>query len=633
MHVLDLLRAAPGVVIFGLLPGLGLATLLVPRWSAWLRLAAAPGLSAGVVGILGLAAHDARAPFRPWWVGLVIALLLAAALWRRHTARAATDGPQPKQRPPRGARFREAAPQLVALACGVVLAATVAVAFRNEPVPVDSDPAVHAAVAERIAQQGDILPVLPVPVEHTGVVRPRAAAEAVAALAASAGAASPTQALLPEALLAILLTPLGLCMLALELTRSRAVAALAAPLAAGMAYPALPILFGELPLLVDSTLVVPLVIAALRVLRADDRAGNATLLTAATASVWVIHGTEALTAAVVAVPLALFALREMPRARWLRGAVTAVVACAAGALLVHLLTRVPAVASPITDAVGGAAVPEATTVGGGVSVADFPRDFIDFVFPQRLWLVPYALGLIAAVRTRGLRGLFVAHLLFVLFLLDVTTHRLLIGVWERVFPWSEPDRLASVQYWVLPVMMAAGLVLAWQWLRDRVPDRRVALVAAAVVAGLAVGIGRDHDAHTYANATSSVGMVSAADLRVMEQMAGQLPASTAVLTDGYDDAGQWIAALTPDAQFLTKDYLISHPQDARVAAVAGACTDPQSAAKALRGSGAVFVGARVRATAKYHWDAACIARLPGVRLLAEEHDGGRISAAFAVTAP
>jgi hypothetical protein len=513
----------------------------------------------------------------------------------------------------------------------VVLAATVAVAFRDQPVPVDSDPAVHAAVAERIARQGDILPVLPAPVEHTGTVRPRAAAEAVAAFAASAGATSPTQALLPVGLLAVLLTPLGLCMLALELTGSRAVAALAAPLAAGMAYPALPVLFGELPLLVDSTLVLPLVIAVLRLLRDDDRAGNAALLTAATASIWVIHGTEAVTAAVVAGALAVFALFQVPRARWLRGALTAVAACAVGALLVHLLTRLPALAAPVADPSAGAVVPEATTVGGGVSVADFPRDFVDFVFPQRIWLVPYALGLVAAVRVRALRGLLLAHLILALCLLDVTTHRVLIAVWERVFPWSEPDRLASVQYWALPVAMAAGVVLAGQFLAQRVRERRLIAAAGVAVAAVAVGVGRDHDAHTYADATRSVGVVTAADLRVMQRMASELPPGTPVLANGIDDAGQWTTALTPDPLLLSKDYVIAHPQEPRIAALAGACGDPETARAALAGAGAVFVGARERAGAKHHWDAACIARVPGLRLLAEERDGELVSAAFEVS--
>ncbi len=627
MPLSDLVRAVPGIVVFGLLPGLALGTLIAPRWSGWLRLAAAPGLSAGLVGVLGLAAHDVHLPFRAWWVGALTGVLLLAAGWRLRTARTALKPTH---------RLRSHYPQVVALACGLVVAATAVVAFHDQPLPVDSDPAVHAAVAERIAAQGDILPILPVPVQQTGTVRPRAAAEAVAAFAASTGAPSPTQALAPEALLAVLLLPLSLCLLALELTRSRPIAALAPALAAGLPLPALPVLFGEIPLLVDATLVVPMVIAALRALRGGDRRTAAALLAAGTASIWVIHGTEALTAAVVAAPLGLLLLARpgTDRRDWLRGAVTAVAACAAGALLVHLLTRLPALPAGVTPAGGGATAPEATTVGGGVALGDFPRAFVDFVFPQPIWLVPYGLGLVAAARRAELRGLLVAHAVLVLCLLDVSTHRVLLTLWEKVFPWSEPDRLASLQYWVLPVMMAAGVVAAASALRSRLPDPRAALrfaaPAAAVVAALAVALGSSHDAATYGTATTSVGMVTGADLSVMAAMSRQLPSGTPVLTDGIDDAGQWLTALTPDPLYLSKDWVIAHPHEARIAAVAQACTDPQAAAAALTGVGAVFVGAAERAGAEHRWSADCVARIPGLRLIAEARQGDRVAAAFAV---
>jgi hypothetical protein len=189
-------------------------------------------------------------------------------------------------------------------------------------------------------------------------------------------------------------------------------------------------------------------------------------------------------------------------------------------------------------------------------------------------------------------------------------------------------------------MMARGVVLAAQALGARLSAAglsaarlaRYGAAAALVVAGIAVALGRDHDAHTYADATRVVGMVTPADLRVMRQMATALPPGTPVFANGIDDAGQWSTALTPDPIYLTKDWLIAHPHDTRVAAVADACTDPQSARRALEGAGAVFVGARERAAAKHHWDAGCIDGIPGVRLIAEERDGaGHVSAAFEVT--
>src|SRR5690348_4233871 len=101
MPLSDLARAIPGIAVFGLLPGLALATLLAPRWSAWLRLAAAPGLSAGLVGLLGLLAHDVHAPLRAWWVGAVTLVLLVAATWRWRVSGGASR--DPRQRTTRAA--------------------------------------------------------------------------------------------------------------------------------------------------------------------------------------------------------------------------------------------------------------------------------------------------------------------------------------------------------------------------------------------------------------------------------------------------------------------------------------------------------------------------------------------------
>ena len=650
MPLTDLLHALPGVLVFGLVPGLLLAMALAPRWSAWLRLAAAPGLSAGLLGVLGLLAHDLHVAFRPWWVGIVMLALLGAAVVRTMRVRSQAQAQAPAQAPAVHSRHAARAllaanaPQLLALACGLVAVGTIAAALHDEPLPLDSDPAVHAAVAERIAAGGDILPVIPNPVDHSASVRPRAGAEAVAAFAASLGAPSPTAALLPAALLAVVLAPLGVCLLALELTGSRAIAALAPVLAAGSPYPALPVAFGELPLIVDSTLVIPLAIAALRVVRALDGRQNAAMVVAIVASIWAVHGTEVITAAVIAVPMALLLLtrgtglgaRLEPRA-WLRGVAVALLAVAAGALLVTVTTRLPQVPGPVPAAGTGPEVPEPSTVGGGSSLANFPREFFDFVLPVRAWLAIYVVGLIAAWKRTALRGLIAAHLVLAAILADVVTHRVLLKLYEKVFPWSEPDRLASDQYWVLPVILAAGLVFAANLLAPALRTRlrtapsaatapRVAVATIAVAAAVVVAVGRDHDAHFYADARADVGVVSGSDLTVMHAMAAQLPPGTAVMADGIDDAGQWAIALTPDPVFMSKDYVISHPQDTRLVAIANACVDPAAARQALSGAGAVFVGARERGVTRHHWQVSCIAKIPGVRLIAQSG----ASAAFAV---
>ena len=68
------------MVIAALIPGFALGTLLVPHWRWWQRLAMAPGLSAGVIGVLGLAMHDVHVPFEPLTV-LPVILALGAVLF------------------------------------------------------------------------------------------------------------------------------------------------------------------------------------------------------------------------------------------------------------------------------------------------------------------------------------------------------------------------------------------------------------------------------------------------------------------------------------------------------------------------------------------------------------------------
>ena len=381
-------------------------------------------------------------------------------------------------------------------------------------------------------------------------------------------------------------------------------------------------------------------IGALNVLRDQDRRQNLAMLIAATAAIWAVHGLEAITAAVIAAPLALF-LRTpaVPWRVWLERAVAAVLAVAAGALLVTGLTLLPRVPTPAPLAATGAEVSEASTLGGGVSAADFLRSFFDFVFPNRIWLLAYAVGVVVAWRLKPLRGVLAAHLLLLLALADVTVTDVLRKGWQKVFPWSEPDRLAAAQYWVLPAMMGAGLavvgIVAGPVLAARFPGvarrfTRGTALAGAIVVIAAVAIGRDHDAANYGNAVRTVGMVSQQDLGVMRSMAAQLPAGTPVMADGIDDAGQWVQALTPDVLFLSKDWVVNHPHDTRAAAIAAACDDPEAARQALQGAGAVFVGNRERAGAQHHWTADCVARIPGVRLLARAGEGAQASAAFAV---
>jgi hypothetical protein len=186
--------------------------------------------------------------------------------------------------------------------------------------------------------------------------------------------------------------------------------------------------------------------------------------------------------------------------------------------------------------------------------------------------------------------------------------------------------------------MAAGLVWLAGVLASSLGPRLRAMrpglsasVAGVAGMGIALGLGHQHDADFYRLATSSVGMVSASDLAVMRQSAAQLPHGTSVMADGIDDAGQWVTALTPDVLFLSKDFVIAHPHDPRLAAIANACQDPEAARQALDGGvGAVFIGSRRRAGAEHPWSVDCVARIPGLRLIAEAGSGTDRSAAFVV---
>ncbi|TME00064.1 MAG: hypothetical protein E6I76_01120, partial [Chloroflexi bacterium] len=228
MPLTDLLRALPALLVVGIVPGFALATLIVPGWRWWERLAGAPGLSAGLAGVIGLAYHDLHVPL---WTATVLPLevaVVAAAVWRarRHATSSAAEAH------PAGRRIVVAG----ALCAGIVSAVVLAAGYRDLPVPVATDGPVHADVAAGIAARHDILPVLPDP-SGGQWVRPRAGVEAVAALASELGGPSAPAALLPFTVVAVLLLPLGLAALALETTGSTAIAALAPLLGVGWAFP------------------------------------------------------------------------------------------------------------------------------------------------------------------------------------------------------------------------------------------------------------------------------------------------------------------------------------------------------------------------------------------------------------
>ncbi len=332
MPLQDLAQSIPGVAIAALLPGFALATLLSPRWQWWTRLAMSPGLSAGFIGVFGMAMHDVHIPFEPVTVFPLLAILGASAVfrWRR-----ATPGP--------GVALPWWIP-IPGLLVGVVGAAVFVWALHGQVLPPDWDAPTHGGLAATIARTHDVLPLIPIPLQATEFVRVRPGFEAMAAVVSWLGGPSPAASMAPVVAATIVLLPLSLTLLALEATGSIALAAVVPFFALGMAFPSYQAILGRFPEMVDSTLIVPFVVAALRVMRGVFTRDNLLLLFAITASIWVIHGLEVFTALVVACGLlawtAFRMIQSSPRLALLRiaGAVGAVLV---GAVLVTVLTRMP----------------------------------------------------------------------------------------------------------------------------------------------------------------------------------------------------------------------------------------------------------------------------------------------------
>jgi hypothetical protein len=211
-------------------------------------------------------------------------------------------------------------------------------------------------------------------------------------------------------------------------------------------------------------------------------------------------------------------------------------------------------------------------------------------------VVLYGVGLIAVARTGGLRWLLAAHAIMAVCLVDEMVTGILRRLWTWIFPWSTADRLLSIQYWVLPLLMAAGLI----WIGGAVgvalarrPDaRRAASRVIAAGAVVATVTGSVFVARQYHDEVASRTVVDGVDMNVMARMSAALPAGAPVAADGAD-AGEWIEALTPDRLYFSKLYIQSHQADVRLTLFDQACEHPVQAADASLFSGvvAVFVGA------------------------------------------
>jgi Family of unknown function (DUF6541) len=642
MAVTDLVRSLPGLAIFALLPGLALSSLLAPSWAWWQRLALAPGLSAGVVGVAGLMLHDLHLGFDVETVLPVVpGLSVVAAVrgWRRRGADAEAPAPG---RPERLLLVG------TALLGGLLTSAMVASAFQGSVLPNEVDAPIHGAIAAGIARQHDILAPQPMPIAQSDLVRPRAAFEATAALVSELGGPSPVSSMLPVTLLAVLLLPLGLAVLMYEASGSWRLAALTSLLGVGMSFPGKPVTFGQYPYVLDATLVVPLMVASRRALLGVHRVQNLALVGAMVASVWVVHGLEILTAATVGIPFAVAALHGRAPRRIFLDLAALVAVVGAGALAVTLLTRAP-VPPPAHNPPGISAATMAPLFIGqlgspGQSLQAI-SDFAANELAAPIALACYLLGVAAVLMTRRLRWALVAHAAMLAMFVDVGFTDVLHRLWDPVFPWATPDRLVGIQYFAVPLIMAwgiahAGVVVPPTWrgsLAALSPPRwmPVALGAAtaltAAVWGGVIGGERLHAR------VSSSSLATGADLEAMARMDAVLPPGSLVLTDGEIDAGQWIDAVTTDLEWqpigYDRDYLYhGAPFDTspQAQALSLACRDPAAAESALHGISAVFVGAREKQDPSYPWSLSCLERLPGLHPLVRVTQDGRTAVVLGV---
>ena len=437
-----------------------------------------PGMSAGFIGVAGMAMHDAHIPFEPVTVLPLLVVLGAAAVLRWRRASPTTAG--------------IASPWWVpipALIGGLIGASVFFWALHGQVLPPDWDTATHGGLANTIARTHDVLPLIRIPIEGTEFVRVRPGFEATAAVVSWLGAPSPAMAMGPVITVTLLLIPLSLSLLALEATGSVALAAVVPFFALGLAFPSFQAIVGRFPEIVDSTLIVPFIVAALRVFRGVFTRDTALLLFAITASIWVIHGLEVFTGAVVACGLLTITVvqvvRANPRVALIRMGIAAG-AVLAGAVIVTLLTRTPHVPPP-TATQPSSAIISGTSEPIHLHVILASIAQTDLISPIVFAL--YFIGVVALIVQRRMLWVLVAQVLLVAFMVDDFYWHKLAKLWRLIFPWAEQDRILGYQYWLIPLVLGAGFLAIISVMRSLSRTRQLqvgATVAGVLAAGIAL---------------------------------------------------------------------------------------------------------------------------------------------------
>ncbi len=438
-----------------------------------------PGLSAGFIGVFGMAMHDVHIPFEPVTVMPLLVVLWVAALirWRRSPRAASAESPWWLPIP--------------ALIAGLVGAGVFFWALHGQLLPPDWDTATHGGLANTIARTHDVLPLFRIPIEGTEFVRVRPGFEAMAAVVSWLGAPSPAMAMAPVITVTLVLIPVSLSLLALEATGSVALAAVVPFFALGLAFPSFQAIVGRFPETVDSTLIVPFIVVVLRVMRGVFTRDNALLLLAITASIWVIHGLEIFTAAVIACGLlaitAVRVLRASPRLALIRMGVAAG-AVLVGAIIVTVLTRSPHVPPP-TATQPSSAVIDTVSTGIHLHIVLAAIAQTDLINPVTVAL--YLIGVVALIVRRRMLWVLVAQVVLVALMVDDFYLHKLAKLWRLIYPWGEQDRILGLQYWLIPLVLGAGFLALVSAMRSLSRTRRLqigATVTAVIVAAVAVVI-------------------------------------------------------------------------------------------------------------------------------------------------
>ena len=642
MDLIDLARALPGLLLLVLLPGLAVAALLRPSMPGWWRLAMAPGLGVGLIGVLGLIYHDLGVRFELGSVAPLLAVpVVAAVAVRLGAGRRAADPDTPLLSRP-GVLVTAGA-----LVAGLLAAAVVVAALRAQPFPLETDAPIHGYITTRTVTTHDVIAPQLMPVAGTSTVRTRVAFEAAAALVAQVTGMQPNAAMLPLALLAVVLLPLSLAMVAIEATRNWRMAAVAPLLGLGFTLVTYTIDYGEFPYVMDATLVVPMIVSARRALLGMERWRECALVAAFVATAWALHGLEIITAVVVGGLWVIVSGWRRPMRDLVVGAVGVAVAMAAGALLVIAITRVPSVPAPGTA--GGAQAGSQASAFLGVygPRSQFLHALPDFVRTELVGpaVVLYVLGVAAALRVKGMRWALLTHLLLLLMLADTGYAGVLHSLWSKVFPWSVPDRIVSIQWFVAPLLMTWGAFHAAEAVLPPRPRGRPVDVGPRRLLGVTVGalvlatvvLGTASTLHLNQQAVATLARSADADRTALAAMDRMLPAGSLVLTQGAIDAGQWTDVLTHDIPWAPLAFTRGFVQsggipllDTRGRMLAAACDDPERARAALDGVAAIYVGARPDSRWRNPWRASCIAALPGVREGTHVDAGGRTAWVFLV---